>query len=537
MFSCGQESDISLGQNPRESGIGGALWCWWLHLATTFFVGGIGMKLVRSKIGIIIILVISLSVGVPRTSTLDVVGSMKFDDSLTADSGEVMGVPYVWQEINGLCHWATLSMALQSIGVQLDLAEVCATSGIGFAASYIRYEDIWNFLPGLGYRQQSTQAIMAEILGFEVEFYLDTDSTDLGPSMAMEMTSQKVNWTEIDGWDDAIQILKNGIDSGFPVEIYVNLQNLPASDYDIIRELGLNDTKPTHSILITGYNDTSGTAQIIDPAIGLFDNPASFPDDGSWFYDISYSSLNQAWLGLYGISIVKLGSEAPEDFTQSLANHIMDRLRGDRTSYAPDAEEVFFWNFGSDAFRAMAADLTDTGLSSFMDQFDEYDLHTKSIILQSIGFELETRLTQQYESYRAAIDALPGVLPDLDLQDFVSEAREALEHFELFADNSTVNTPFYAAGVKLATKTFGDIAHQYEYIFDGDLSSAVSAHEEDLADIQTHLAAIADVWDAAAGVLERALQGPGISPIILLSTSITGIIVLVIVFARRKTSM
>ena len=36
MFSCGQESDTSLDQIPRESGKGGVLWCWWLHLATTF---------------------------------------------------------------------------------------------------------------------------------------------------------------------------------------------------------------------------------------------------------------------------------------------------------------------------------------------------------------------------------------------------------------------------------------------------------------------------------------------------------------------
>jgi hypothetical protein len=493
------------------------------------------MKGTRNIIGIIIILTIILSAATPRASVSNTSSFEKTDSGVSTDAGEVMGVPYVWQEINGLCHWATLSMALQSIGVQLDLAEVCATSGIGFAAGYIRYEDIWNFLPGPGYRQQNTQATMAEILGFEVEFYLDTDSTECGPSMAMEMTSQDVNWTEIDGWDDAIQILKNGIDRGFPVEIYVNLQNLPASDYDIIRDLGLNDTTPTHSILITGYNDTSGTAQLIDPAIGLFDNPASFPDDGSWFYNISYTSLNQAWLGLYGISIVKPGTEVPEDFTHSLANHILDRLRGDRTSYATNAEEVFFWNFGSDAFRALAADLTDTGLSSFMDEFDEYDLHTKSIILQSIGFELETRLTQQYESYRAAIDALPGVLTDLNLQDFVSEARVALEHFELFTDTSTVNNPFYAAGIKLATKTFGDIAYQYEYVFDGDLSSAMSVHEEDLADIQTHLNIIADAWDAAADALERALQGSGTFPIILLYTSIAGILVLVIVFVRRKS--
>jgi hypothetical protein len=414
---------------------------------------------------------------------------------------------------------------------------VFAASGIGFTAGYVRYEDTWSFLPGSTYRQQSTLITIADLLGLEVEFYMDTDSTDLGPLFSLTLEAYNVSWTEIDGWDDAIQILKNGIDSGFPVEVYVNLQNLPASDYDLFRDLGITETDPSHSILITGYNETSGTAQIMDPAIGLFDDPASFPDDGSWFYEINFTSLNQAWLGLYGTTIVKPGSGITEDFTHNLANYILDRLRGDRNSYAPGSEEVFFWNFGSNSFRAMAADLTDTGLSSYMDEFDEYDLQTRSLILQNLGFKIETSLTQQYESYRAAIDALPSVLPDLDLQEFVSEAELALEHFELFSDNSTVNTPFYTASIKLVTKTFDNIAIQYEHVLDGDLSSAISVYEEDLAEIQTHLTAIANAWDAAADALERALQEDGTLNLVLVSSSIVGIVVLVVVFIRRRSSM
>ena len=492
------------------------------------------MKLARNRIALIAVIAIFLSIGIPRVSTLDTVGFVITDQSLSADSGEVTGVPYVWQELNGFCHWATLSMALQKIGFQLDLAKVFAATGIGFSAAYVRYEDIWKYMPGPIYRQQSAMAKVADFLGFEIEFYMDTDSTEFGSLMAMKMESENVNWTEIDGWDEAIQILQNGIESGVPVEIYVNIQNLPASDYDLFRNLGINDTDPTHSILVTGYNETSGTAQIMDPAIGLIDDPASFPEDGSWFYEINYKSLNQAWLGLYGITIVKPSPGTSEEFTDDLANYILDRLRGDRNSYAPGAEDVFFWNFGSNAFRAMATDLTDTGLSSFMDQFDEYNLQTRSIILQNIGLEIEAYLTIQYESYQAAIYALPSLLPNLNLQEFVSESESALEHFEVFSDNSTVNTPFYTGGVKLATRTFKDIAYQYEHVLDGNLPSAVSVYEEDLAEIRTHLTAIADVWDTAADALERALQGQGTPPSILLTTSIAGIVVLALVIVRRK---
>ncbi|MFW9925383.1 MAG: C39 family peptidase, partial [Candidatus Thorarchaeota archaeon] len=451
---------------------------------------------------------------------------------MSADAGEVTGVPYVWQELNGFCHWATLSMALHSIGIQFDLAEVLAASGAGFTAGYVRYEDFWLFSAGSGYRQQSTLETIADILGFEVEFYLDTDSTDFGTLFALTLQTHNVNWTEIDGWDDAIEILKDSIDSGFPVAIYANLQNLPASDYDLFRDLGITDTNPTHSILITGYNETSSTAQVMDPAIGLFDDPASFPDDGNWFYEVDYSSLNQAWIGCYAMTIIKPGTGTTADFTQNLANYILDRLRGNRNSYAPGSEDVYFWNYGSNAFRAMAADLTGTGLSSYINEFEEYNLYTQSIILQDLGMQIETTLTQQFAAYQAAIDALPRLLPDLDLEIFVSECKLAFEHFELFSDNSTVNTPFYTGGEKMVTRTFENIANQY--VLGGDLSSAVSVNEEDLAEIRNHLTAIADIWDTAADALERALQGPEPPPIILLSTSIAGIVVLVIVICRRK---
>ncbi|MFW9811069.1 MAG: hypothetical protein ACFFF9_01290 [Candidatus Thorarchaeota archaeon] len=495
------------------------------------------MKHVQNTTGVIIVIVILLSIGVPRESPVDTDSLMKTGYGLSADSGEVTDVPYVWQEINGFCQWATVSMALQKIGVNLDLAGVLAASGVGFTAGYIRYEDIWLFLAGSMYQQQRTLATFADLFGFKVEFYIDTDSTDLGPPFALILESRNVNWTEVDGWDDAIQILKNGIDCGFPVGIWVNLQNLPASDYDIIRSLGVTDITPTHLVLITGYNETSGIAQVMDPAIGLFDDPASYPEDGSWFYEINFTSLNQAWLGFYAMTIVKPGPGRSEDFTYNLVNYILNRLRGDRNSYAPGSEDTFFWNYGSNAFRAMAGDLTDTGLSSFMDEFDEYNLHTKSIILQDLGIKLELCLTQQSVAYQAAIDAIPKVLPDIDLQNFVSEGKLALEHFEQFADNSTANTPFYTGGVKMVTKTFEKIAYQFEHVLDGDLSSAVSVYDEDLAEIRTHLNAIADIWDATADALDRALQGTEEPPLILLSASIAGIVVLVIVIGRRKTSI
>jgi hypothetical protein len=481
----------------------------------------------------VILLVLSLVSSSNILGTTSLPGNVddSYNQHFPAESGYVTDVPFVWQQTNGFCYWATLSMALSNIGIDLDLAEVCAASGIGFSASYLRYEDTLALLSGTSYKQQSILETFADILGFEVEFYLDSDISDWANLLSLGLEAVNVNWTEIDGWDGAFQVLKNSIDSGYPIEIYANIQNLPAEDYDLFRSLGITDPTPTHSILVTGYNESAGTAQIMDPAIGLFDDPATYPDDGSWLYDISFTSLNQSWLASYATTVIKPGNGEPENLEQNLANYIIDRLRGDRTSYSPDSEEVFFWNFGADAFRALASDLTETGLTSFMDEYDEYDLHTRSIIFQDLALRLESSLTRQHQSYRAALAALPRVLSDLELEDFVSAGEPAIDHFQVFSDNSTVNTPFYPSGVKLVTKTFFDIASEYES--DGDLSSAIALYKEDLAEIRTHLTAIADAWDAAAAALELAISGPGI-PWIPSMTGIGAIFVLTVAIVTRR---
>jgi len=426
-------------------------------------------------------------------------------------------------------------MALSAIDIDLDLAEVCAATGIGFSFSYLRYDDIWTVLPGPMYKQQSVQNTLSDLYGFETELYMDSDASEFAHLLSLTFELYSVNWTEIDGWEGAFQVLKSSIDNGYPVSIYANLQNLPPEDYDFLRDLGITDPTPTHSILVAGYNETAGTVQIMDPAIGLFDDPATFPDDGSWFYDVNFTSLNQSWLASYAITVVKPGNGVPEDFEKNLATYIIDRLRGDRNSYSPDAEEVFFWNFGADAFRALASDLTETGISSFIDEFDEYDLQIKAAIIATIGLELESYLTLQHQAYRVALYALPRLLPSLDLNDFIVAGSSAIPHLEVFSDNSTMNTPFYPSGVKLATKTFYNISTQYQN--DGDLSSALSMFEEDLTDIRTHLVAIADAWDAAADALERELTGSGL-PLI---SSVSGVGVFVVLFAaviskRRRES-
>ena len=295
-------------------------------------------------------------------------------------------------------------------------------------------------------------------------------------------------------------------------------------------------TQSGHAVVAVGYNDTSETAQIMDPGIGAFGDNFGYPSDGSWSYDINYTALRNTWGSLaYGAFSIKPDTGQVDDFTQQLTTHVLDRLRGDRTSYLPDAEEVFFWTFGADAFRGMAYDLTAESLSAYLDDLGVSDPTIKAIVLTSIGVQYEGFLGIQYLSYRSAIEVLPSLLPDLDLGEFVSIGQDAFLHFEALSDNSTMIEFDYFGGATIMTDTLCSIASSCNSTTSGDVHAAVTEHYYDLSQIREHLIEIADVWDAAADALERALQGNGTLTLVLVSSSIFGIVVLVVLIRRRSS--
>ncbi|MGY5855246.1 MAG: hypothetical protein RTS72_01515 [Candidatus Thorarchaeota archaeon] len=494
------------------------------------------MKTVRNKIGIIIILTIILSAGAPGASDANTTSVVKIDYSRPTEAGEVTGVPYVWQEINGFCNWASVTMALQYIGIPLDLYGLFAASGIGFSASYLRFEENLMFWPGAFYRQLAPLDVVSSLYGLNTTMYMDP-STDIG----IAYHSNGVNYTSVDGWQGALNLLKESIDSGYPLLLWVDPYYLPHSDYDITRELGITSaiSQSGHTLLVVGYNDTVESAQLMDPGIGAFGDNFGYPSDGSWYYDINYTSLRSAWGSLaFGAFLIKPDTGKLDDFEGQLARYAIDRLRGDRTSYLTEGEEdKFFWNFGAGAYRGLAYDLTAESLSDYIDYFEVSDPNVKAILLRRIGMRIEGFLSIQYLSYRTAIETLPSLLPNIDLDEFVSTSQEALPHFEVLSDNSTMIELDYYGGATITTNTFCSIASSCNSTTSGDVHAAVNEHDDGLNQIIEHLMEIADVWDAAADALERALQELRTPPIVLLSTSIAGIVVLVLVIIRRRSSM
>ncbi|MFX1416848.1 MAG: hypothetical protein ACFFC0_08545, partial [Promethearchaeota archaeon] len=90
-----------------------------------------------------------------------------------ATEGLVTGVPYVWQEINGLCAWAATSIAFQSAGVPLDLHDVLAVTSVGYSFAYLNYNDTMVMYPGPIYMQAEPTQFAADLYGLNMTVYMD----------------------------------------------------------------------------------------------------------------------------------------------------------------------------------------------------------------------------------------------------------------------------------------------------------------------------------------------------------------------------
>jgi hypothetical protein len=209
-------------------------------------------------------------------------------------------------------------------------------------------------------------------------------------------------------------------------------------------------------------------------------------------------------------------------------------LEGERTSYAAGQEDLFFVTFGADAFRAMSLDMNPEGLSLLLDNFETHE--NRVAALATVGISTETSITLQYLAYRQALERLPSLLPDWDLQDVIVRGSEALSHFEALSDNTTLisfDLSNYSGTV--LWDTFIGLASDYDSSH--DLTTAVTSYTENLTIIASHLAAIADSWDALAQALRAALSGNPLDAMLPVASALTVMVVVavaVVILRRRR---
>ncbi|MFW9966810.1 MAG: C39 family peptidase [Candidatus Thorarchaeota archaeon] len=469
------------------------------------------MRMKSNAFRLICILLVLSWMTLPQSTSDTKLGlTSAHSNRLVSSEGGVLieDIPYFWQEINGFCYWTALSMALHKVGVPIDLHTFFAVSGIGFSNAYVRVNDTMMMLPGAFFRQQAQLIPFCELYDLTHELHVDLNS-NWTPLAIEYWSSWGVNITGMNGQSDAFGLLKSTIDEGFPAILWTDPYYLPAEDYDIARDLGIkqNTSAPEvgHAVLAVGYDESDSTVQLMDPGVGSFGPNFGYPDDGRGCYTIDYSALNNAWKALgYGVTILKPGNGSVKDFESTLGEHVVSRLLGNSTSYVPETEELSSVSFGEDSFRRLRLDMEAESIKSYIEQFENMEERVYALLM--IGVNLEKMMTLQYLSYRVALEALPDVMPNTDLTQFLVEGRAALSHMEALSENGTLTDLHYLESCdSLLTNTFIGIAMKYNST--EDIDTTLNSYAWQLGKIALSLVRIADAWKAAGEALQAALSG------------------------------
>ncbi|MHA1390334.1 MAG: C39 family peptidase [Candidatus Thorarchaeota archaeon] len=482
---------------------------------------------------------VSNPVGLEITNT-ELVPNEDFQVSQTPDAVYIPDVPYVWQEVNGYCMSAALSMVLQSMGMNMEFHDLFVGMGTGFSTLYVGVDQIRNLYPGVFIQQPAYFEFFCDLYGLEQTAYIDTREP-FGSGGAYNYDRYGVEYIDYaHSSASPFDVLRETISSGVPLTIAADLFYLPPTDYDDIRQYSapLDANGIAHAITVVGYNDTSHEIYIQDPGVGLFEYNHGYPEDGRWNYTMSFFDFNRAWQGAgYYALKVEQGTGPVDDFEVRLGKYILDKIRGNRTRYFEGLENFFYLSPGKSAFSGFGLDLTVDCIAEYARWFQEVN---KDEALLSLGHITEMFLTIQYHGYLNALDSIQEILPGLDLTEFIDAAEDAIPHFEvLTSDLSIIISVGTIFRDTLLFSTFEDIALDFQS--SGDLEGSIGNHQDRLDEIRTHLFAIADSWDAAADALEKALDLPidmepleGSIPVVIGGSAVIILAVAICLVRRRK---
>jgi hypothetical protein len=429
-------------------------------------------------------------------------------------------------------------MVLQGAGVPLDLSGVFAASGIGFSTFMVRDDATLHFWPGPWSRQMVPVVILRDFYGLNLIFCIDTES-GLGVTSTPGLEMLEINYTRLYGEADAFDVLRETIDAGYPLSLWVDPYYLPPEDYDIVRELNITSaqTSGAHAIVVVGYNDSAQTAQVMDPGCGACEPNYGFPSDGRWYYSINYTTLNDAWAAIgYSTVIMQPDSGPIEDFEHQFINLMCARLLGDRASYAPDLIHEPTVTFGATAFRQLAHDLSPLGLTAFLDEVSPVTTVRQSHIntLAGYGSYVETMLTVQYWAYKGALDALPQIISEYDLTAFIEVGKQALPHFAALSHNASLTVIGSPTHQSLLTDTFSGLSSNLQS--SGNFVQTLAQYSNELTEISGHLTAIASIWETAGLHLASLLGKNPLSTLAFLAVgaSIISCVVIIGIFYYRR---
>ena len=264
-------------------------------------------------------------------------------DSLTV--GMVDQVPWVWQEVNGYCHYASQTMLFNDHGagntVYETLELACCPHSVAYQDDELSLLSGWMLSQGIG----------------DIEFagQIRNLSTDL----VIKST-----------WTSYLTELRRRIDAGQPCETSVDPFWLPQPDYDLLRSYGLHSG---HGVVIVGY---TGRAIIVnDPGVGLalLEEPAiPQPENRGTNVVVDEATFRNAVEWTSGSSYLLLSYEPagampthPQMLTRAVDRSLW-RLGGDAGTFDPSLWGTFDL-YGRHCFPALRDDASPANFQRVFD--------------------------------------------------------------------------------------------------------------------------------------------------------------------------
>ena len=149
------------------------------------------------------------------------------------------GVPYVWQEINGYCHYASQSMLFNHCGYSHTVMQTVEFSSAPY--SYIYFDNLFQGISGI-FSSQSVSDIR----------------------WAGEMRNLTNQYYKFWTWSAYWMHLQEELDKGTPIEVGVDPYYLPQPDYEICRTYGIHSG---HAVVVVGI--TEDQVILHDPGVGI----------------------------------------------------------------------------------------------------------------------------------------------------------------------------------------------------------------------------------------------------------------------------